>query len=140
MDQCTVYFFEAGFPDTIPGFKKNIPAASFPFWGNYYFLDFALANFQALNTENFYILADNRYRGLFSFITSRWEAETSKLIFLDEGMSRFIKLLQNEASETVIITSLSIVSIIEQDTLLSLIDNKTADIVKLSLNSITIPG
>ncbi len=137
-DSCTVYLFEAGFPNTIPGFKKNFPAATFPFWGNYYILDFAITNFRAADTRIFYVISDNRHRSLISFITSRWERETSNILFLEGGLDQFIKLLKSDSSDTVILSTLSLVSFIESEALSTLKKNLNGQIVKLSINKIPV--
>ncbi|MBA7668603.1 Glucose-1-phosphate adenylyltransferase [subsurface metagenome] len=57
------------------------------------------------------------------------------LLFLEGGLKQFIQLLENDPSDAVIISTLNLISIIEEDALGALCKNIKGNIVKLSLNN-----
>ena len=114
--------------------NKDFPAAFLPFWGDYYFLDFAMANFKTLAPDRVFVVANNRSRSFIPFFTSRWAGED--LILLDKGLPQFCRLLADDSSRTVVISSLSQVSYLDRDSLVRLCRTNAGEPVKLSINKI----
>ena len=145
MSRCTVYLLEAGLPASLPGIPSGYPALSFPFFRNYCFLDFALANFNVLDPPDYYIKMESRFRGLISFLTSHGEHDASRLVVLEEhtdeqenqealqqSLRQLIRHIRNHAGEAVIIATVSAVCLIKREGLLALMKQGT-DLVKLSI-------
>ncbi|HEC62024.1 MAG TPA: hypothetical protein ENI27_07190, partial [bacterium] len=145
MSRCTVYLLEAGLPASLPGIPSGYPALSFPFFGNYCFLDFALANFRFLDPLDYYIMMESRYRGLISFLTSHGRHDASRLVVLEEqtdqqenqealqqSLKQLIRHIRNHAGETVVISTVSTVCMINPEGLSALM-KQGADLVKLSI-------
>ena len=61
MSACSVYLVESGFPEDLPGFSQEVPSASFPFWGYYCLLDFALSALSHLSDRPCNVIAEPRY-------------------------------------------------------------------------------
>ncbi len=135
MDSCGIYLVEGGFPLNLPGFGRDIPSASFPFWGNYCFLDFAAINYNALSSDSYTLVAESRFRSLPSFIGSREKDERQKLVFLEKGIPDFIELLRNDPVEKILLCPVSLVCTLDTEALSIQIENLSVDILKISLNN-----
>lgn len=133
---CSIYFIETGFKAEIPGFKKNFPAASFPFGGNYTFFDFALANFRNVPQSRFTILAGSRFRGLMPFLTSRWAGDPARIRSLEGGLEQLIELIETDPAETLAFVPLSLVALIEPGTLKPLLADPPGTLTKLSIDGV----
>ena len=106
MRPCSVYLFDPGLPE-LPGFTRSAPASSFPFWGNYTFLDFAIANLAHLSQGSYRLLADGRFRTLVAVVTARSEAESAELQFVDRVLEPLVHLLEGDESDTVVLGSVA---------------------------------
>jgi len=106
MVPCSVYFVECGFPEDLPGFNRDTPAASFPYWGQYSALDFAIAAFSALGTDSCRIVAEPRFRGIISFINARPRTESEQLSIIDSGIDGLLDLIEKDPAETVLFSPL----------------------------------
>ena len=138
MSEVSVWLVEAGFPDGFPGVQQDYPAASFPFWGNYFLLDFALANFAALPSSGLSVVADLRQRSLEALASSRWESGLFQLQFLDEGLKQFIQLLKASPADRVLLASLSFLGDIDSEALLALCLNLTENLVKIAVGRVPV--
>ncbi len=135
MDACGIYLVEGGFPVNLPGFGRDIPSASFPFWGSYCFLDFSTINFAALSSDSYTLVAESHFRSLLSFISSREKEELEKLVFLEEGIPAFIELLRNNPVEKILLCPISLVCDLDTEALRTQMENLSVDILKISLNN-----
>jgi ADP-glucose pyrophosphorylase len=133
MSSTSIYFMEAGFKAEIPGFKKNFPAASFPFGGNFTFFDFALANFRNIPDSRFTILAGSRFRGLMPFLTSRWAGDPGRLRSLEGGLGQLIEMIKADTAECIVFVPLSLLAIISEGSLQPLLSDPPDSIIKLSI-------
>ena len=130
---CSVTFIETGFKAEIPGLKRNVPAASFPFGGNFTFFDFALANFKNFAGTRFTILAGSRFRACLPFLTSRWTGDPTQIRSLEGGLDQLLELFQADPSECLVLVPLSLVALINSDHLRTLIDEPPVSITKVSI-------
>lgn len=108
MSSCSVYLIESGFPESLPGFGRELPSASFPFWGHYCLLDFAVAAFSGLSENGCTVVAENRYRALAPFFSARARADREKLILADRAFDSLIEALERDRAETVLLCPLSL--------------------------------
>jgi hypothetical protein len=133
---CSIYFIETGFKAEIPGFRKNFPAASFPFGGNFTFFDFALANFKSCMNPRFTVLAGSRFRGLMPFLTSRWAGDPAQLRSFEGGLDQLVEIFQSDPAECFVLVPLSLVASIAPERLQILIDAPPGSITKLSVGGV----
>ncbi len=134
MDDLSVYFFETGFQNSIPGIKQGFPAFAFPFFGEYFLLDVALYNFVAL-TDNIFILLDQNIYKVGLSLVDRWERKKPELLVGDESVDLFIHHLQEQKVEYVVLSSLSYVGFFESERLKEIVEGDRYSIVKLSLEN-----
>jgi hypothetical protein len=138
MDRFSVYLFERGLPRNIPGFKENFPAAAFPFWGNFYFLDFALANFRGAQVSSRLVAVDSRYRSQVFAVAGRWESETPEVRLLENGPDDLLKWLAADPAEFVILSSLSFVTVFDAADLMRAVAGMESDLIKVSVGHIPV--
>jgi ADP-glucose pyrophosphorylase len=112
MDGCSVYLVESGFPDGLPGFTQEIPSASFPFWGTYCLLDFALAAFAGVSEQACSVFAESRYRSLLPFLTARAREDRERLIILDQSIEgsidRLLDTVDKDPARTILLCPLTL--------------------------------
>ncbi len=137
MRPCSVYLFDPGFPE-LPGFSSGVPAASFPFWGNYTFLDFALANLAHLSAGGYHLIAEGRFRALLGVVTARAEAESARLHLLEGSLAPLLDLLEQDGAETVVLSSLATLCLLDREALRGVVAGAGASIVKISLSSVPV--
>ncbi len=136
MDRISVYLFEQGLPGNVPGFKENYPASAFPFWGNYFFLDFALANFRHESVGRRSVVLDSRFRSLVAAVTGRWESQPLEIRLLEEeGLENLLAWLADDPAEHVVLSTLSFVAAFEPADLLAAIERTEAGLIKLSIGT-----
>ena len=138
MDRISVYFFERGLPGNVPGFKENYPAAAFPFWGSYYFLDFALANFRGAPAGGRFVVTDNRFRSLVASIGSRWESDAPEIRTLDNGLESLLQWLADDPAEVVVLSTLSFVPVFAAGDLLQAAAAMEGGLIKLTLGHVPV--
>ena len=138
MDRISVYFFERGLPGNVPGFKENYPAAAFPFWGNYYFLDFALANFRGAPVGGRYVVTDSRFRSLVASIAGRWESDGPEIRTLEKGLDSLLQWLAEDPADVVVLSTLSFVSAFSVEDLLQAAAGMEGGLIKLTLGHVPV--
>lgn len=132
----SVWFVEQGCPGSVPGFKDNTPAAAFPFWGNHYFLDFALANFRGIALAGRSVVLHPRYRGATAAVAGRWEDETPSLRTLENGLDDLLTWLGEETADIIVLSSLSFVPVFDAADLLRVISTMSGALIKISVGHI----
>jgi hypothetical protein len=137
LDLVSVYLIEAGFPNGLPGFDRELASSLLPFWANYLSIDFALANFRHLAPEGCRIVLSNAFRGSSASLPSR-NGGIARHIQLEGspegGLRELTQVLERDSAETVVIAPLSLVCIIDRDGLANIKPRAREPILKLSLD------
>ena len=139
MDGCSVYLVESGFPEDLPGFSQEIPSASFPFWGTYCLLDFALAAFGGVSERACSVLAESRFRSLLPFLTARAREERERLIILDQSIEgsidRLVDTVNRDPAGTILICPLTLTCEPDLEALRAAA-RKCRDILRISIQKV----
>jgi ADP-glucose pyrophosphorylase len=136
MSACSVYLVESGFPDDLPGFSQDVPSASFPFWGHFCLLDFAVSAFSDLGDQPLNVLAETRYRGLAPFLTARSKEDRARLILADRGIEGLPEILDRDPSPTILFSPLNLACSPDKKALLRIVDNAKSAIVRFSIQNV----
>ena len=138
MKSFSIYLFEKGFSREIPGFKKYFPAAAFPFWGEYLFIDFALANFQDFQQCVYLLVTDNRTGSVISSTLNRWPENNTPVILLEKGIQEFINRIESENADFIFLSTLSTVSQLDPDSLTRVMTAAPSELLKFSIKTIPV--
>ena len=136
MSTCSVYLVESGFPGDLPGFSQDIPSASFPFWGYYSLLDFAVAAFSQLSDQPCKVIAEPRYRGLAPLLTARSQQDRTHLILADRGIEGLPEILDRDPSQFVLFSPLSLACSPDKKALRRVVENVKSTIVRISIQNV----
>jgi tetrahydrodipicolinate N-succinyltransferase len=136
MSPCSVYLVESGFPDDLPGFSHEVPSASFPFWGHYCLLDFAVAAFSALSDSGCNVIAEPRYRGLAPLLTARSQGDRERLILVDRGIEGLLETLDRDPSPTILICPLNLACNPDGKALRRAVENAKNAITRISIQNV----
>jgi hypothetical protein len=132
-ERYSVYLIEGGFPPGLPGFTRDLPSASFPFWGGHCFLDFATANFRGLGERPPTLVAEDRFRAMLPQLASRAEEAAQRIVFLDEGLAGLQTLLERDPADAILLCPLSLACLLDREALQEQMRHREAEIVKLSV-------
>ena len=138
MKSFSIYLFEKGFSRDIPGLKKHFSAALFPFWGEYLFIDFALANLQDFSQCVYLLVTDNRTGSIISSALSRWPENSTPVILLKKGIQEFINRIESENADFIFLSTLSTVSQLDPDNLIKVMAAAPHDLLKFSIGTIPV--
>jgi ADP-glucose pyrophosphorylase len=136
MSTCSVYLVENGFPEDLPGFSRDVPSASFPFWGHYCLLDFAVSAFSELSDRPCNIIAETRYRGLAPFLTARSQDDRARLALVDRGIEGLLEILDRDPSQTILLCPLTLACSPEKKGLQRAVENAKNAIVRVSIQNV----
>jgi tetrahydrodipicolinate N-succinyltransferase len=136
MSTCSVYLVESGFPEHLPGFIPEVLGASFPFWGHYCLMDFAVAAFEALDAPELTLIAEPRYRSLAAFVSSRSRGDRERLSFVDRGIEGLLEILEQDPSPTVLFSPLTLACVPDGKALQRVVENVKNSIVRISIQNV----
>lgn len=136
MPKCSIIFIEKGFPE-IPGIIKKYPSFSFPFWGDYYILDFALANFQNQQIDK-YLVAEEGYEKLLSLLANRWNDEHINIFTTNQEIDPFLDFIKSIHTDFIILSSLSYITVFNSRQINKLIPVIKNNILKISIDAIPV--
>ena len=139
MIACNVYLIESGFPEDLPGFSRDVPSASFPFWGHHCLLDFAVAAFSHLSDHPCKVIAEPRYRGLVPFLTARSRDDRAQLMLADRGIEGLIEILDRDPSQTILFCPLTLACSPDKKALQRVVENGKSAIVRISIQNVETP-
>ena len=139
MSACSVYLVESGFPEDLPGFSQEVPSASFPFWGHYCLLDFALSALSHLSDRPCNVIAEPRYRGLVPFLTARSRDERAQLMLADRGIQGLLEILDRDPSQKILFCPLALACSPDKKALQRIVDNGKSAIVRISIQNVETP-
>ncbi len=140
MENISFYLFDNGPPKKIPGFKKGISLLSFPFWGDYFFLDFTILNWKSVRDDSsnlFIVLEGINDRSLLA-VSERLNSGFPELLRLDNGIEVFLDSLKRNHSDYVFLGTSSNVCIIDFNKLFDIAEKANNNIIKLSIGSIPV--
>jgi hypothetical protein len=128
MKSFTLILVETGLQLNIPDLKRA-SSATFPMWGNFFFLDFCLGNFQTGHSAHQtparrILVLEGEHRGIQSIVHSTWKHETLEVVPLVGGLSEFIELLELDASELIVLAATSLVAFLGTNEIFDLLDEK----------------
>lgn len=103
-------------------------------WGNFFFLDFCLSNFQTKHRFRRILILEGAHRGIQSFIHTTWKREYLEIVPLTNGISEFIELLESDTSETIILNSASLVTAFAMTELVKIIGTAKSNRAKISID------
>ncbi len=121
MKSFTLILVETGLQLNIPDLKR-VSSATFPMWGNFFFLDFCLGNFQTEHRVRRILVLEGEHRGIQSFIHSTWKHEALEVVPLVNGISEFIELLESDSSELIILAATSLVALLGTNEIFEIIE------------------
>ena len=145
----SVYLFDTGSFQPLPGIAEDFRYSLLPFWGNYCLVDFMVANFWRGNggdargngagrdsvpreTELTIVLEESPRTVPIAF-SSRWKKPVGRVVGMEDPVSELIPLLSASPSENVIIGSLSSVCVLDTAALLALAAGSSGRIIKVSV-------
>jgi len=134
----SIYLFEKGFSGDIPGFKKHFPAAAFPFWGEYLFIDFLLANFQDYTQCVYLVVTDNRSGSIISSALNRWPENNTPVILLEKGLQEFINRIESENADFIFLSTSSTINQLDPAILTSVMTASPHELLKFSIDTIPV--
>ncbi|NOY08306.1 MAG: hypothetical protein GXP33_05655, partial [Spirochaetes bacterium] len=140
MENISFYLFDNGPPKKIPGFKKGIAMSSFPFWGDYFFLDFTILNWKSICNDNsnlFIVLEGINDRSLLT-ISERLNSGFPELLRLNSSIEVFLDSLKSNHSDYVFLATSSNVCIIDFNEVLDIAKKADNKIIKFSIDSIPV--
>ncbi len=133
MKSVSLYLFETGLGLNIPDLKE-VSGASFPMWGNYSFLDFALANYGARRDLRRTLVLEGEHRDQTSFVRAPSRRARLEVAALTSGLDELIELLEQDPAEILILHSASSVSLFDIDDLLALARPPLAGQIKIAVD------
>jgi hypothetical protein len=136
MSECSVYLVESGFPEDLPGFSQDVLSASFPFWGHYCLLDFAVSAFSHQSENPCNVIAEPRYRGLAPFLTTRSRDARAQLMLVDRGFDGLLEILERDPSKTILISPLTLACSPDKKALQRVVENGKSSIVRISIQNV----
>lgn len=134
MKPFSVYLIEAGFPAEPPVFLPGSPCCSFPFWGHYSFLDFAVANLSGWADGCVQVVADGRFRGVADAFGAQPIARAWPIHLVEDGLAGLLPLLQADEAERIFVFPLSQVFLAEPGSLAGRLARPAAEITRLSVD------
>ena len=72
MKKYAVIIFESSLADFVRGFRTGAAVGTFPFWGDYSFIDFSLASLLTETTESVIIATQAGHRATLESTIQRW--------------------------------------------------------------------
>ena len=140
MNKISFYLFDNGPPKNIPGFKKGILLSSFPFWGDYLFIDFTMVNWGEIvrTGNNLYLVADGVQDKPLLDISERLHLDYLKIIKADGGIETILQSIRSDISDYVLLSYASVLSIIDSSTVLKIIEDTDDAIIKFSIGKVPI--
>ncbi len=129
-----VYLFETGFKTSIPGIKRDFPAFTLPFWGEYYVFDIVLYNFVSA-TPNIYVFLNQAVYRIGLSIVDRWTKFKPEIIVDNGEIDSLIGHLQTNKSNFIVFSSFSCVSLFNYENLVELANQCEDGIIKVSLEN-----
>lgn len=135
MKSVSIFLIEAGFPAEPPVFPRDSVSGTYPFWGDYCLLDFATANLRRWPSAELRCVAEPRFRSLGDNLTGRFGSEKIPVLAMEQGLRSLLSVLEQEASELVLLYPFSQVCIIDQESLAAKLERPGAEIVRLSVDN-----
>jgi len=144
----SVYLFDTGPFQAIPGIADDFRYSLLPFWGNYCLVDFMVSNFRAdiakrdtgnevdrrsdLSSPELTIVLEESHRSIPAALSSRWKKPLARVIALEDPLSELASLLESSRSDIVIFAALSCVCLLDTATLLEIAAASAGRIIKIS--------
>ncbi len=122
-------------PAEPPVFPRDSVSGTYPFWGDYCLLDFAAANLRGWPSAELRCVAEPRFRSLGDNLAGRFGPEKVPVISMEQGLRSLLSVLEQEASELVLLYPFSQVCIIDQESLAAKLERPGAEIVRLSVDN-----
>lgn len=140
MSKISFYLFDNGPPKNIPGFKEGILISSFPFWGDYLFIDFTMVNWGELlrNGNNLYLVADGVQDRALLDISERLHLDSFEIIKIDKGIETILQSIHSNLSDYVLLGYASVLSIVNASAILKIIEDTDDAVIKFSINKVPI--
>ena len=96
-------------------------------------MDFALANLAPGRDTEVTIFPDDMTRSATASLASRWKKPVARVHALEGGLKELARLVEASGAESVVLSSLSSVSVIEPGALIELVARAGEQVVKISL-------
>ncbi len=112
MHEFDLYLFERGMSSKIPGIPRDFPGFIFPFWGDFYSIDFIVTSFYGIADEPVFYLNQREYRVALSLM-ERWESIKLDLVIAQNGYENLVNHVKKGKSEYVFLMSTSQVLFID---------------------------
>ena len=140
MSRYSVFLFDNGPPKNIPGFRDGLLISSFPFWGDYLFIDFTIINWAEINGNgnNLYLIAGNVQDKPLLDISERVQLESFKIVRSDNNIETIIQTLHSDTADYVLLSYASLLSLIDYSAVMKIIENVQDGIIKFSIGRVPI--
>ena len=90
----SVIIIESGFPLSLPGFLEDTAVSTFPFWGNFIFLDFSIGCFLGEKFNDINIVINKKFKKIVPGLISRWKNEVRNIIVFENEKEDFLSFLK----------------------------------------------
>jgi starch synthase len=117
----------------LPGFEDEYRFSLLPFWGNYRLVDFAIANLAPGKDCDVTIFPEDSTRSASSSLASRWKKPLARVHPLEGGLTELARLVESSGAESVVLSSLSSVAVIEPGAVQEIAARAADQVVKISL-------
>jgi hypothetical protein len=97
----------------VPGFRAGAPTADFPFWGQYYCLDFAVANLAPLADRGLIIVTVEQNREVVQRLLRRHTSVSAKVLTAGSGGGALTATIAASGAEVTIIAATSSVALLD---------------------------
>jgi len=135
MKSVSTFLIETGLPVEPPVFPPDIASGTYPFWGDYCLQDFAAANLRCRPSAELRCLAEPRFRSLGDSLPGRFGPEKIPVLPMEQGLRSLLEVLEQGASELILLYPFSQVCIIDQESLAAKLERPGAEIVRLSVDN-----
>ncbi len=146
----SVYLFDTGPFQALPGVAEDYRFSLLPFWGDYCLVDFMVSNFlrggrhaasdprgngRGANGSavDVTIILEESQRGVPLSISGRWKKPVARVQVVEGGLAAFAALLESSAAETVILASLSCICVLDGEAPIAMASAASNQLVKVSV-------
>ncbi|MBN1696046.1 MAG: hypothetical protein JW881_00915 [Spirochaetales bacterium] len=136
MGSYSLYIIETGFSQDLPGFRKDTASSIFPFWGNYFFLDFICSYLALKSTITVYLLIPGNFKTIVTAVSAKWKHQIDYIEVLADETEDFIRLLSTDTSSHIIVTSPTYIALFNGREILRLLDESDDNITKVTIDNV----
>ena len=115
MKNYAIIIFESALAGFVPGFRSGEAVGTFPFWGDYSFIDFTLASLLTKTTEPVIIATQSGHRATLEPIIQRWPVIQPEYIDIKDSFKELVSTIGRLNCTNTIIAACSTVALYNGD-------------------------